>query len=53
MLVADAIVDDVAGNMSEDVHALSFLFPANHNTDHVVTAKEQQRIWEYIVEELT
>lgn len=51
-IIADAIVDDRKDNMSKEVHAQRFWFPANHNTDHKVTAEEQRDVWNVIAESL-
>ncbi len=50
---ANAIVDDVENNMSHFIHEQTFLFPANHNSDHLVGVDEQRKAWENIVTTLS
>jgi hypothetical protein len=51
-IFVDAIVDDREDNMDFWSHEQMFLFPANHNIDHSVTANEQREAWQNIVEAL-
>ena len=52
LISAHAIVDDRAENMSLACHDEIILFPANHNSDHVIDGDEQAEMWESIVDTL-